>query len=495
MGWANKIIGWATGNGAEVDAGNNLKTTSPQVNQRLGGDTAAPNYVGAVKMFTENDAGSVTGVPHLCSPMVSENRRLKVGNDTLLWHGMFPGTAQNTGVWKHLFTTMTATQAGDGFLLLNANLTGTTATGCSIQTWRYFSFHDLCTLQPTFQFSITNGQPVANQVWECGLFVPTATAAPADGAYIRYSTAGLYGYIKFGAGAEVASPQLVAPNGLALNTTYDVTFLVDERAVEIWIGGVYYGEIVIPAGNSNLYQNLSLPIAAQQRNAGAVSGTQMQVKVSCTSVYQNDISMNKPWSEQMAGIGNAYQGLDGGTMGSLAIYSNAALAAAAALANATAAAGNTGLGGVVLVLPTLTAGADGILFSYLNPVGSTTQPARTLYVRGIRIDASVQVVLAGGPLTLILGAAFGHNAVSLATAESASFANNTAKAPRRVPLGNLDFVVTAAAGTGAVGIYIPFASPLVVNPGEYFAITMRNMGTVTTTGALALTACVDHYFE
>lgn len=487
--------GTSTAGVANVDANFNLKTTTPQVNQRLGGEAAAPNFVGATKCYFENDAGSVTGNSDLYSPEITENRRMKVGLDTLLWHGMFASSTQNTGVWKHLFTTMTATQAGDGFLLLNANLTATTATGCSMQTWRNFSFQDQATYSCVIQASVTNNQPVANQIAEWGIFTPTATAAPADGVYFRYSTAGLYAYIKFGAGAEIASAQLIAPNGLTLNKTYDYKLVIDERGVGIWISGIFYGDIIIPDGVSNLYQNIGAPLGMQQRNTGAVAGTQMQMKFSCTSVFLNDINTSKPWQHQMSSVGFAYQGLSGGTMGSLAQYSNAALAAAAALTNTTAAAGNTGLGGVVLVLPTLTAGTDGILFSYLNPVGSTTQPARTLIVTGIRVDASVQVVLAGGPLTLIIGAAFGHTAISLTTTESASFANNTVKAPRRVPLGNLDFVATAAAGTGAVGIYMSFGSPLTVHPGEYFAITMRNVGTVTTTGALAITVCVDHYFE
>jgi hypothetical protein len=193
--------------------------------------------------------------------------------------------------------------------------------------------------------------------------------------------------------------------------------------------------------------------------------------------------------------GDAYQGQDGDTQGSLAMYSNAAVAAAAALTNTTAAAGNIGLGGVVLVLPTLTSGTDGILLSYQNPVGSVTQPPKTLVVQGIRIFASVQTALTGGPLTLVMGAAFGHTALSLATVETGSFVTATTKAPRRVPLGNFDFVVTAAAGIGVPSIWMQFLSPLVVNPGEYFAITCRNLGTVTTLGALAITVSVDHFFE
>ena len=57
MGWANKLIGWTSGNGVEVDASNNLKTTTPQATQRLGGVAPDKNNVGAVTIFCEHDDG------------------------------------------------------------------------------------------------------------------------------------------------------------------------------------------------------------------------------------------------------------------------------------------------------------------------------------------------------------------------------------------------------------------------------------------------------
>lgn len=495
MGLAQKIIGYVTGNGAEVDAGNNLKTTTPQATQRLGGVAPDTNNIGAVATFFEHDGGAYTGVRDLRSPSVTENGNLIVAPRTTQWHGMFAGSAQNTGQWKHTFTTMTATQTGDGFINLNANSTATTATGCMMQTWKYFSFFDQATFSPVFQVSATVGNPVSNQVLEFGFGATTATAAPTDGVYLRYTTAGLYGYIKFGGNAEVASAQLLPANALTLNQTYDFQIIIDERSVDFYMGGDELGAIDIPLGQSNVCQQLAAPIFFVQRNSGAVSGTQMIAKISCTSVMQDDLSTNKPWAHQLAGSGYAYQGLEGGTMGPNCIYTNAAVGAAAALTNTTAAAPNVGLGGVALVLPTLTAGTDGILFSFLNPAGTTTVPGRTLYVTGVGISSGVQVALTGAPLNLVFGAAFGHTALSLATADSATFTNNTTKSPRRLPLGIQSYVVTAAAGVSAPDIVRSFDSPLVVNPGEYFAITMRNLGTVTSAGALAIAAGIDHYFE
>src|SRR3972149_11030320 len=168
-------------------------------------------------------------------------------------------------------------------------------------------------------------------------------------------------------------------------------------------------KINVPAPNAIPYLTLSLPICMMTRNAGTVVGGAIY-KLAIAAAIQLDLFVNKPWAHQAALQGNAYQGQEGDTMGSLAIYSNAALAAAAALVNTSAAAQFTGLGGVALVLPTLAAGTDGILFSYQNPAGSITQPPKTLVVAGITLDATVQVALTGGPLALIMGVAYGHTA-------------------------------------------------------------------------------------
>jgi hypothetical protein len=133
MGWANKILGWTSGNGAEVDADNNLYITGQQVNQRYGGVTPKPNSVGAVRLFCENDPGMMTGVPVLRSPWVTQDDRLSVGVDTPLLNHQFTSTAVNTSRHNTLTATATATYSG-GFLVLAG---GTAAThGACISTRR-----------------------------------------------------------------------------------------------------------------------------------------------------------------------------------------------------------------------------------------------------------------------------------------------------------------------------------------------------------------------
>jgi hypothetical protein len=78
----------------------------------------------------------------------------------------------------------------------------------------------------------------------------------------------------------------------------------------------------------------------------------------------------------------------------------------------------------------------------------------------------------------------------LATTESA-----TTKAPRRLPLGLKTFATNAAAGTLGQRIDIDLATPIPVYPGEFVQLVAKNIGTVTTTGAITFLVSFGGYWE
>jgi len=473
------VVNGNAGNKANVDASGNLKVSMPLV----------LTQGGYAVVVGERDAGTLTGVATRNPLVVSEEGRLQVGQDTFLFHHMFSATSQSTAVWKHTFTTMTMVQSG-GFLVANNNSTATATTGCALQSWRYFPLMDKCDSMLTIGMEITSAA-MANQVIEFGLFVPTVTTAPTEGVYLRYTSAGWVGVVNYN-GTETTTGVLTTTT--TVGTLYDYQFLIGEGGVEFYQSGILLGTVTCPAGNSNIFLNEALPIGIQFRNSGTVVGTQMQAKFSCISVYLDDINTQKPWAHQMAGNGYAYQASEGGTMGQTTVWANNIPPGAGALVNTAGLI--LGLGGIAAILPTLAQNNDGILFSYQNPQGSVTQPARTLVILGVNIQGAVSVTLTGGPVVLAYAIAFGHTAASLATTETGSFVTATAKGPRRVPLGFETYAVTAAAGVlGSTGIHVEFQSPIVVNPGEFIAIIARNIGTVTTLGAITIVASLDHYFE
>lgn len=496
-----RIEGNTSGNVAEVDANNNFKTTLPLVETQAG----------FAALVVENDPGTsaITGAPstrYMDSPKVTEDRHLAISHSNPIFDDVFNMSAQNTGVWKFSAgTTAMAATLGSGFLTINSGSVLTSAAAAGYQSQRYFNMRGDGGLEVSCIYALS-APMVANQIHEFGgLFITTATGAsptaPTEGIYWQLTSTGLTGVINFNGTPTQVGPFSGANIIPTANTNQLLRIIISTRAVEFWgqamagpdVGElVFLGEQLVPAGNSLPFLSEALPLTFQSRNTAAVSGTPGLLKIGACTVTLDDPAINMPHATQQALMGlHASQGTDGGTMGSTAILTNAATAVAAALVNTTAAAQFTGLGGAYLVLPTLTAGTDGILTSYQVPAGSTTQTAKSLVIYGVRISSGVQTALTGGPLNLVYSLAYGHTAVSLATTETASFTSPTTKAPRRKPIGVQNYVVTAAAGVESKDLLAIWTVPVVVNPGEFVAIAVRNMGTVTTAGALSITVDFD----
>lgn len=488
MSWLHKLIGSTSGNIAEVDANNAVKIVPA---------TTPGTAVGFVALAGRNDDGTVVSGGRVNRQYVSEGQGGKVAVPVLHWDDTFNATAQNTSKYKFGATTQTAAQAA-GFLVLNNSAITTLNTNCGVQTWKTFPLFAKSELRVNISALFTQALQ-ANETYEWGLMQATLPggAVPSDGVFWRRNTSGqLRGVISYN-GTETQTGIITAPS---VNVNHDYVIVVQTSTVLFYIDDVLVGKIVLVVDAVTQGQPMmaaSAPLTLRYYIGASIPGIASQMKISDVFVTILGPDEGRPWSEAKAGFGHmAYQGQNGGTMGSTSNYSNGATPAATALTNTALGTGNpAGLGGVAHVLPTLAAGTDGLLFSFQNPAGGVNQTPRNLIVRGVMIRSVVDVALTGGPLVLVYSAAYGHSAVSLATAESASFASPTTKAPRRIAIGVEGIAVTAAVGVTGQGIFVPFVSPIVVAPGEFFAITMRNLGTVTTLGSLVITCGVDAYFE
>lgn len=467
-----QIIG-AAGNIAKVDSNNNLNVVLPTTQTQSG--FAAIN--------AENDPGTLYGSRIMKAASISEDRRLQVGLDTPMFNHTFNYTAQDTGIAKYVTATMTNTWNTSG-MLLNANSTATATTGTCWSTYRHFGLIGnggldfFTTVNKTAAF-------LAAQVFEAGLFPFTAgTAAPTEGVFFRWTSAGLIGVLNFN-GVETTTSVLATDASFSTDTCYLLGIKVTERNVYFLRDGIVManGVIAIPAANGQPFITTALPVSYQFRNSGTVSGSpQAQIKITDFWVNQKDIALGMSLAEQQALQAlSAYRGLSGGTMGSTALYSNSLAPGAGAVMTNTTAALGSGLGGQFSALPTLAANTDGIVCSYQNPAGSVNQTPRTLIIKGVRVQGAVTTVLAGNatPVIYAYSVAYGHTAVSLATAEAVA-----AKAPTRVPLGYESYAAAAALGTLGQGVTVDFKTPLVVNPGEFIALVAKNVGVVTTTGVI-----------
>ena len=476
---------------ANVDTNFNLNVVTPTT---LGQE-------GFVGLAGINDSGTVVSGGRHNRIYASEGGGLYSAIKTMLWDDTFNATTQNTSKYKYAFTTMTAAQSG-GFLNMNSGSITTLSTGCGFQTWKNFPLFGKAELRINISAQIPNGSQ-ANQTIEFGAFNATLNGGtpgnPTDGVLFRCNPAGeLRGVINYN-GTETQTAAMTMPS-TSVNHSWEI--IINTDAVLFYIDGILYGKITMSTDAPTLGQPFmaaSMPITFRVFTAASAPALAPILKVSDLFVAQLGPDLSRDWATQKAGFGHmAYQGQNGATQGTTANTLNAALPAASALSNTAVGAGNpVGLGGTAHSLPTLTAGSDGIVNSYQNPVGAIGQTPRNLVIRGVWVHTVVDVTLTGGPLAFVYSLAYGHTTVSLATAESASFTTGTTKAPRRVWLGVEGCAATAVAGTllSPGGVYRQFTSPIVVAPGEFIAVTCRNMGTVTTAGSVVHTVGYDAYME
>lgn len=477
-----RVEGSTSGNVAEVDSTNNLKVALP----------AAPGsgtgFAAVAERIDLADASVYTR-----RVRTSKGGSLNVSLDTSLLAQSFNAAAINSSNFKTPATTQSVAVVS-GFAVLNSASSVGTSTNSAVQSYRPFQLFGTNELH----CEIVGYRTVAaqaNETLEFGLFSATLPggAAPTDGVFFRYNTAGeLRGIVNYN-GVETQTSAITQPS---VNVAHKFEIVIDQREAEFWINDVLQKRIVIltdaPTQGAPMLA-ASAPFTARYYIGGAAPGLATQFRFSDVNIWMADTEATKPWCEQMSGQGQcAYQGQDGGTLGTSALYTNSLGAGAgAALTNTTAAAGS-GLGGQFSVQPTLAAGSDGILQSFQNPVGGPTQTPRMLYITGVRIQGLVTTALTGGPVLYAYSLAFGHTAVSMATLESLG---SGTKAPRRIALGYETYVVTAAVGALGQGVQVKFDTPIPVNPGEFIAICAKNLGTVTSAGVICVQITYDGYYE
>jgi hypothetical protein len=471
--------------------GTDIATTANGVPVFTGDASAAPAGVGGVRLFSENDDGSITGDPYLKSPETSPDFRLRVGVDTVLLTDTFNATTQNTTLWSYTAATLTCTQPG-GYLQFGTVQGTANAHGAFVRSFQYFPLIGTAPLSVEFSGASNTASMVANEVFYAGLGLPSAGGvAPTDGCWFKMNATGLYGELQYNNNTVVQVTLMATQIPLATNSRF--AMVVGEEEIEFWVNDVLYGEIAIPVAYGQPFMQGSLPVFMQKLCTGVVANTNV-IRLTDVTVSLMDLATSKPWAHQVAGMGqHALFGQNGHTQGKTTLWTNNTAPTAVALTNTAAAF--TGLGGIVAVLPTLTANNDGKLITYQNPVPSINITGRNLYITRVTLNGAVSVILAGGPVIYALALAVGHTATTLATGETASFATATTHAPRVMQIGMQSYAATAAVGTLGGVVDLNLDVPIVVRPGEFVDIVARNIGTVTTTGAITFVISIGGYWE
>jgi len=491
MSFASKIVGFLTGNGAEVDLNNNLLINMPM-------DMTKAGYV--------NVAGRIEGVTDAQDSVrplyMSAEGRAHVGVDRPVFYVNFAGSATSANaipqdVLKQTATTMTATagSTAGGFLWLNSGLSVATAVGIAYQTYNTFQTYGGYGTRYEFEAMPINCFNAVNKVLELGigLITDAKTDGLLDGICFRWTKVGtLIGVISV-AGTEYQTANMNIP---ADNIMHRFSIVVNQLGVDFWIDGVLQLTYLIPTGVVGPTFQTNLPLLARIYNAVVTPALAPQVKIAEIWISQMGMDWQKPWSHIMAGMGQHSANVPfGSAIGESAVNFLNATAIPATAAGSNTAALVTGLGGhyqVNAIAGALTAAQELIITSYQIPVQSATQASKKYICTGMRITGiNTGAAVATTPTTLLWGVAWGHTAVSLVTADAV----NT-KAPRHMKVGTMYFPIAAVVGQSATDINVAFSTPFTVNPGEFIASTVRFVvGTATASQVITGSVSFEGYWE
>ncbi len=472
-----------TGGGSQVTTNREVRIVGPN-SRTVDGDPLLDG--GYFNNVFELDAGTVTGQASQKQGDISANYRQRVGIDTLLFNDQFNGTALNSSIWSSTLTTFTAAVTG-GFLVLNSGNVTTANAVARVSSYRGFPAYGSYPLQLEVEAIYASSAVQANTTTEIGFGFASGVTAPTDGAFFRYNSSGEFRCVISYNSSESQSAVIAAPS---INERHHYVVVIGNDYVEFWVDNILQANLPVPVGNGMAVLNQNTPILLRTYNGASTPSAGVQVKIANINISLGDMNCLKDWAHIQSGMmGHSSQGQTGMTMGTTALYANNTNPTAAVPTNTTAALGS-GLGGNFWSTNSLAVNTDGIISSYQVPVASAASPQKTLYITRIRIDSIVQTVLAGGPELLQWGIAYGHTAVSLATAESV-----TTKAPRRIALGFQSFAAAAAAGVQGSQIVYDLDSPLVIQPGEFIQTIYKNIGVVGTSGTIAHAISFSGYWE
>jgi hypothetical protein len=425
---------------------------------------------------------------------VSSDFRQRVGIDTMLWQDVFAYTPINASAYGVVTSTMTIDQSTNaGLLTLNAS--GVTATGNHVVLRTYRTFPVL-NAAPTYLYFAAIGvnQTATNAQCDIGLGYALTTAAPTDGVFFRWKLNGDLVGVLCNNSVETETPALTKISDAERG---EYLIVMNDEDVEFWIDGIFRARLtaVTTYTGHGVTRSPALPFVARLFNSGT-AGAAKSLRIAEVSISMGDIATNRLWASQMAGMElGAHQIPPGATAAQSATWGNSAAPASIVLANNGAGANTLAtLGGLYQFAAPAGAETDYVIFTYLVPAGSVTQPGKNLVIRGIRIDTvNTGAAVATTPTTIFWALGVGGTAADLATADSLTAAT---RAFRRIPLGVQSFVVGALAGAVANTVDVNLDAPVVVAPGTRVnGIVRVPIGTATASQVIRGTFFVNGYFE
>lgn len=446
-------------NVAEVSSASTLNVNTPTVIREIG-------YVTAT---AEVDDGSVTGSALLRPFYASQDYRLRIGVDNVIWQDTFDFSVLDNNKYLTTQSGQTIVPSLSG-IVLNAGGNQNVSTSSRVQTFRTFPIRFSYPLYVDISASFSTSLQ-ANNITEFGLGYAVSSASTTDGVYFSASGTSLVGVVNYGGQIRTTS-NLYTPTAEEY-THY--TIVVGNQEAEFWANDVLLGRILtVTQFSGSTTSSNALPLLLRTYNLGAVSNP-LTFSVNNIVISQADMKMGKKWSYNMVTNGQSSISKPSGQAADASGTTNANLAnnTAPSIFVPTVDFSNTiaaypTLGGDFAFSGVAQSETDYVLFAYLNPVESS----KTFVITDVNIMSYLSgATIATTATNLQWSIGVGGTAIDLATTDSATAGTRGA---RRLHLGNMTFPVGTASGSMADrSIITSFRTPLMVESGTYCHVIVK----------------------
>lgn len=439
------------------------------------------------------------------------------------WEVAFNG---NSATWSTKIgtnaTTMTKAVA-NGYMQLNAGSSVATTVGISIYSNMVFSLFQNNELRIKINTKLNNQTATNKQIeWGMGYYNFAAGQANSMNEFLGFRvTAGgvLQGVLAYSTGGAPTETTININGGVPFtnmeNKEYELR--ISSRTVEYWANKIYQGKIDLANDVYSLLKAIAYPFIARVFNSGVPSAAPLlyigAVQISRigddgladlpTAKARMDKNTHYFQPDLLTGAGvNPFNFPASGTTPTAATGSNTA----SVLNNAAQIGGFYAMNAASFLT---TNNSNILVSSYLNPAIPQANGAgnngRNLIITSMTVSAQTVTTVVAGQTGGMGGQWFmavGQTTVSLATTDADGTTALAQKAPRLIihPRA-FTFPVNAAVGTiesGSGDFTLHFTTPIVVHPGEYVAIGIRetlNPSVAATTGVIQGGIYLNGYWE
>lgn len=395
----------------------------------------------------------------------TQDYRLSVGNDILMWDDTFAHGAVDTSRYMSRIVASFIGMSGNK-LVLNTTSSVVSNASMRFQTHRTFT---LASSRPVYVDIAANTDMDMRSAhgFELGLGFPsTSITAPTDGVFFRCTGGTMYAVLNYNSIEKVEALSFNISSG----TVHQYRIITNEDNTEFWIDGSLKTimEPVATTGGTNM--STCLPLMIKNYNIGTPP-VGMQLQISRVSVSLGDIKTNRSKVSAVILRGmNSVSETAARTPAQTSGYDNSSTASTISLSNTVA--GYVNLGGQFQFLLPTSGETDYVVFGYFSSPSSASTVSKNLFITDIRIDAyNSGAANTGSPALLQWGVAVGSTAESLTTTDSAT---SGTRGPRRLALGTQMIASSAAVGASSDrSLDVNFRTPLMVEPSTYMQLIVK----------------------